>query len=39
VKSFLSDNPDIFTALDAQVRAAVGIAKKSEEKPVQEQAQ
>jgi len=39
VKSFLSDNPDIFTALDEQVRTAVGIAKKSEEKPVQEQAQ
>jgi len=39
VKSFLSDNPDIFTALDEQVRTAVGIAKKNEEKPVQEQAQ
>ena len=39
VKSFLGDNPDIFTALDEQVRAAVGIVKKNEEKPVQEQAQ
>jgi recombination protein RecA len=38
VKSFLNDNPDIFTALEEQVRTAVGIVKKSEEKPDQEQA-
>jgi len=36
VKNFLGDNPDMFVTLDEQVRAAVGIVKKQEEKPAEE---
>lgn len=36
VKSFLGDNPDMFATLNEQVRAAVGIVKKEEEKPAEE---
>ena len=36
VKNFLGDNPDMFATLNEQVRAAVGIVKKEEEKPAEE---
>jgi recombination protein RecA len=38
VKSFLSENPDLFTGIDQEVRGSVGIVKKSEETVVEPEA-
>jgi recombination protein RecA len=38
VKSFLSENPDLFTGIDQEVRGSVGIVKTSEETVVEPEA-